>query len=78
MSGNGRTTARSHLPLGDGIDQGGDDDAEGEHGCDETTGTETATIARELVSLCQAGRNMEAIEKFYSPNIVSVESVGNE
>jgi len=43
-----------------------------------TTGTETATIARELVALCQAGRNQEAIEKFYSPNIVSVESVGNE
>ena len=43
MSGNGRTTARSHLPLGDGIDQGGDDDAEGKHGCDEKTGTETAS-----------------------------------
>ena len=43
-----------------------------------TTGTSTATVARELVALCRAGRNMEAIEKFYSPNIVSIESVGSE
>lgn len=34
----------------------------------------TTAIAHELVALCREGRNMEAIEKFYSPNIVSVES----
>jgi hypothetical protein len=38
----------------------------------------TATIADELVSLCRAGRNLDAISKFYSPKIVSVEPVGNE
>ena len=42
------------------------------------TSTSTATVARELVDLCKQGRNMEAIEKFYSPNIVSVESMGSE
>jgi ketosteroid isomerase-like protein len=36
----------------------------------------TAAIANELVTLCREGRNMEAIEKFYAPNIVSVESGG--
>jgi hypothetical protein len=43
MSGDGRTIARSYLSLGDGIGQGGDDDAEGEHGADEKTGAETAS-----------------------------------
>jgi hypothetical protein len=38
----------------------------------------TAAVANELVSLCRQGRNMEAIEKFYSPDIVSVEAVGDE
>jgi len=33
----------------------------------------TAAIATELVALCQAGKNREAIEKLYSPRIVSVE-----
>jgi ketosteroid isomerase-like protein len=40
--------------------------------------TATAAIAHELVALCRAGRNSEAIEKFYAPDIVSVEPVGNE
>lgn len=40
--------------------------------------TSTAAIADELVALCRSGRNMEAIDAFYSPNIVSVESMGNE
>ena len=31
-------------------------------------------IGKELVALCQQGKNLEAIEKFYSPNIVSVEA----
>ena len=42
------------------------------------TATTTATVADELVALCRAGRNMDAINSFYSPDIVSVESMGNE
>ena len=42
------------------------------------TSTDTATVARELVKLCSEGRNNEAIDRLYSPNIVSVESMGNE
>src|SRR6266853_3430304 len=38
----------------------------------------TSSIAQELVTLCRAGRNLEAISKFYSPKIVSVEPVGTE
>ena len=30
-------------------------------------------IARELVELCRAGRQMEAIDKHYSPDVVSIE-----
>jgi ketosteroid isomerase-like protein len=37
-----------------------------------------ATIGHELVSLCREGRNGDAIERLYSPNIVSIESMGNE
>ena len=40
--------------------------------------TSTATVAEELVSLCRAGRNLDAINTLYSPDIVSVESMGNE
>jgi ketosteroid isomerase-like protein len=35
-------------------------------------------IGHELVGLCRDGRNGDAIERLYSPNIVSVESMGNE
>ncbi|MGH7710240.1 MAG: SnoaL-like domain-containing protein, partial [Gemmatimonadaceae bacterium] len=45
------------------------------------TATATATttsVAQELVALCRAGRNMEAINKLYSPNIESVEPVGTD
>lgn len=42
------------------------------------TTTTTAALAEELVSLCRAGRNMDAINTLYSPEIVSVESMGNE
>jgi hypothetical protein len=38
----------------------------------------TATIAQELASLVRKGKNMEAIDRLYSPAIVSVESVGDE
>lgn len=40
--------------------------------------TSTSTVAEELVSLCRGGRNLDAIKSLYSPNIVSVESMGNE
>lgn len=43
-----------------------------------TATTSTKAIAEELVALCRAGRNMDAISKFYSPNIVSIESTGSE
>ncbi|MEZ5403923.1 MAG: nuclear transport factor 2 family protein [Bryobacteraceae bacterium] len=33
-----------------------------------------ADVAKGLVTLCRKGKNMQAIEKFYSPDIVSVES----
>lgn len=42
------------------------------------TPTATAAVAEELVSFCRAGRNMDAINALYSPEIVSVESMGNE
>ena len=32
-------------------------------------------IAKELVTLCKQGKNMEAIEKLYCENIVSVEAM---
>ena len=38
----------------------------------------TAAVAQQLVSLCRAGRNLEAIDQLYSPKIVSIESVGSE
>jgi hypothetical protein len=38
----------------------------------------TTADAQELVSLCRAGRNLDAITKLYSPKIVSIESVGSK
>jgi hypothetical protein len=37
----------------------------------------TAQVAQELVALCRAGRNLEAVNKLYSPRIVSIEPVGS-
>lgn len=37
----------------------------------------TSIVGKELVALCREGKNMDAINKFYSPDIVSVESMGN-
>jgi hypothetical protein len=37
----------------------------------------TSAVAQELVTLCRAGKNLDAINKFYAPNIVSLESVGS-
>jgi hypothetical protein len=42
------------------------------------TPTSTAAIAEELVALCKAGRNLDAINSLYAQDIVSVESMGNE
>jgi ketosteroid isomerase-like protein len=38
----------------------------------------TAAIADELVALCRAGRNLDALAKLYSPKIVSIEPVASE
>ncbi len=35
----------------------------------------TAAVAQELLELLRAGRTMDAIDRFYSPDIVSVEPV---
>jgi len=37
----------------------------------------TGAVAQELVSLCRAGRNLDAIAKLYSTKIVSIEPVGD-
>jgi hypothetical protein len=37
----------------------------------------TAAVAQELVALCRAGKNMEAIARLYSPQITSIEPVGS-
>jgi len=37
----------------------------------------TATVAQELVNLCRHGRNLDAVNQFYSPRIVSIESSGS-
>jgi ketosteroid isomerase-like protein len=36
------------------------------------------SVANELVALCRAGRNLDAIAKLYSPKIVSIEPIGSE
>jgi hypothetical protein len=38
----------------------------------------TASVAQELVALCRAGRNLDAVNKLYSPKIVSIEPMGSE
>jgi ketosteroid isomerase-like protein len=37
----------------------------------------TAAVAQELVALCREGRNLDAVNKLYSPRIVSVEPVSS-
>ena len=37
---------------------------------------EAKDIGTELVALCRQGKNLEAIEKFYSPDVVSIEAMG--
>lgn len=36
------------------------------------------TVGKQLYALCQQGKALEAINTLYAPNVVSVESVGNE
>jgi len=43
-----------------------------------TAPTTTAAVAEELVALCREGKNLDAINTLYSPDIVSIESMGNE
>jgi ketosteroid isomerase-like protein len=38
----------------------------------------TAAVAQELVSLCRAGKNLDAIAKLYSKDIVSVEPISSQ
>ena len=43
-----------------------------------TAPASTTSVANELVALCRAGRNLDAIAKLYSPKIVSIEPIGSE
>jgi hypothetical protein len=43
-----------------------------------STPASVATIGQELVGLCREGRNGDAIERFYSKHIVSIEPTGSE
>jgi ketosteroid isomerase-like protein len=43
-----------------------------------TASTSTAAVAEELVSFCKTGDFMGAINNLYSPDIVSIESMGTE
>lgn len=37
---------------------------------------DTLTVGKKLVELCREGKNMEAVETLYSPQIVSIEAMG--
>jgi ketosteroid isomerase-like protein len=39
--------------------------------------TATAAVAEELADLCRAGKNLDAVNKLYSPKAVSIEPVGS-
>ena len=41
------------------------------------TTTPVATVANELVALCRAGKNLEVIDRLYSPDVISIEPVGD-
>lgn len=43
-----------------------------------TAPASTTAVAQELVDLCRAGRNLDAINKLYSSRVVSIESIGSE
>ena len=44
----------------------------------ETLLSEALEIGRQLVRLCRSGRELEAIDALYAPNIVSLEGRGTE
>jgi hypothetical protein len=37
--------------------------------------SDTLTVGKKLVALCREGKNMEAIDTLYSPNIISIEAM---
>ena len=39
--------------------------------------TDTLVVAKKLVELCRQGKNMEAVDALYSPDIVSIEATGS-
>lgn len=43
-----------------------------------TTSQPTATVARDLVRLVREGRNLEAVDRLYSPDVMSTEPTGPE
>jgi hypothetical protein len=43
-----------------------------------TAPASASTVASELVALCREGKNLETIERLYSPKIHSIEPVGGE
>ena len=43
-----------------------------------TAPASTAAVAAELVALCRAGRNLDAIERLYARDVRSIEPVGSE
>jgi len=38
---------------------------------------DTKQVGEKLVALCREGKNLEAVDTLYSPDIVSVEAMGN-
>ncbi len=38
---------------------------------------DTLAVAQRLVDLCREGKNMEAVDELYSPNVVSIEAMGS-
>ena len=40
--------------------------------------SDTMTVGKKLVDLCRENKFMEAVETLYSPDIVSIEPMGNE
>jgi hypothetical protein len=42
-----------------------------------TAPASTAQVAQQLVALCREGRNLDAVNRLYSPRIASIEPVGS-
>lgn len=39
--------------------------------------SDTMQVGKRLVELCKQGKNVQAVEELYSPNIVSIEAIAN-